>query len=93
VEDAAEQLLRRTGACWCQCVLRPGRRSEIDRQDRVRMLVTNVGGASYHSEVLRVIAVGGLQIGGRGPNSKAHPARNATVQETATQIASFLRNP
>jgi ArsR family transcriptional regulator len=53
-EDTAGQLLRRTGACGCQCVLCPGRRHEIERRDRVWMLVTNVGGASYHSEVLRV---------------------------------------
>jgi hypothetical protein len=53
-EDTAGQLLRRTGACGCQCVLRPGRRGEIKRRDRVRMLVTKNRGASYHDEVLRV---------------------------------------
>lgn len=59
-EDAAGQLLRRTGACGCQCVLCPGRRSEIDRRDRVRMLVTNIAAASYHDALLRVNAGNGL---------------------------------
>jgi hypothetical protein len=68
-EDQAGQLLRRTGACGCQCVLCPGRRHEIERRDRVWMLVASIGGASYHSEVLRVIAVGGLIVtkGAVGP--------------------------
>lgn len=55
-EDTAGQLLRRTGARGCQCVLCPGRRHEIERRDRVWMLITNIG-ASDHDEMLRVTAV------------------------------------
>jgi hypothetical protein len=55
-------LLRRTGAWGFQCVLCPGRRHEIERRDRVWMLVASIGGASYHSAVLRVAGFGGLIV-------------------------------
>jgi hypothetical protein len=53
-EDTAGELLRRTGTGGCQCVLCRGRRREIERRHRVWMLLTNIGHASYHSQVLRV---------------------------------------
>lgn len=52
-EDTAGQLLRRTGASGCQCVLCPGRRGEIERRDGVRMFVS-IAAASYHDAMLRV---------------------------------------
>jgi hypothetical protein len=63
-QDTAGQLLRRTGAWGCQCVLCPGRRHEIERRDRVWMLVASIGVASYHRAVLRLVGFGGLIVTG-----------------------------
>ena len=45
-------------------MLCPGRRHEIERRDRVWMLVASIGGASYHRAVLRLVGFGGLIVTG-----------------------------
>lgn len=61
VEDTAGQLLRRTGACWCQCVLRPGRRCEVDGRERMRLRLRSDSEDDAQDTVLRLI-YGGVSV-------------------------------